>query len=383
MIRGAHSPMRIGFDVAQTCGVRAGCAWYADSLIQAMATVAPEHQYTLYHRFGSWLDTDPNQGTLIEQSGVSMPYLKSSIEESRALAKQIAREEKELPGNPQIVQSNSFQAPKVGKAKLVVVVYDVSFWVHPEFTTESNRLVCQRGICEALQRADGFLFISQSSMDEFERILPGWLARHHRHAAAIPLASRMQTQVRLEIPGESCWLSVGSLEPRKNYETLLAALEMYWQRSKRRIPLHLAGGDGWRNERLLAKLAGLESAGMVKRLGYVPDEALPGLYAKATALLFPSWYEGFGLPVLEAMQCGCPVLCSDRTSLPEIGGNAVRLIDPSSAGSICEAMLEMESDAGLRRRFVAAGREQAKRFSWETAARDTLDFYRKVLTDTV
>jgi len=371
--------MKIGFDVAQTCGVRAGCAWYADSLIRAMASAAPEHEYHLYHRFGNWNPADVSLGTRIEQSKVSMPYLHLNEADSRSLTKQIASGKKDLPGSPEIVQSNSFQAPPVGKAKLVVVVYDVSFWVHPEFTTENNRIVCQRGLCEALKRADGFLFISESSRQEFERILPGWLACNKKHAVAIPLASRMQSHGS-EIAEGSHWLAVGSLEPRKNYETLLVALELYWQRSTHRFPLHLAGGDGWRNERLLAKLARLESAGMVQRLGYVPDDDLPALYRSATALIFPSWYEGFGLSVLEAMQCGCPVISSDRTSLPEIGGTAVSTIDPQSPDSICNAMLRMESDSGFRRQLICAGREQSARFSWESTARATLDFYRKVLT---
>ena len=375
--------MRIGFDVAQTCGVRTGCPWYADSLIRAMASVAPENEYHLYHRFGSWNPADLNAGTRIEQDGVFMPYLSLSEPESRSLAKQVDEGKRDLPGSPHIVQSNSFQAPRVGRARLVVVVYDVSFWVYPEYTTENNRLACQRGICEALGRADGFLFISQSSRDEFERIFPGWLAQKNKPAAAIPLASRMYPKEQEKSAAESYWLAVGSLEPRKNYETLLAAVEMYWSKSARRAPLYLAGGDGWKNERLLAHLARMESAGMVRRLGYVPDEDLPGLYQSARALVFPSWYEGFGLPVLEAMQCGCPVICSDRTSLPEIAGNAVSMIDPARPESICEAMLRMETDPEFRTRLICAGRQQATRFSWETTALKTLDFYRQVLGKSV
>ena len=379
----SSAPMNIGFDVAQTCGVRAGCACYADALIRAMVAIAPQNQYHLYHRFGGWLSTDPSRGTHIEASCVRQPFARLSEKESRLLWKDLAKGKGELPGAPQIVQSNAFQAPKVGNAKLVVVVYDVSFWVYPEFTTEATRLGCQAGICEALKRADGFLFISQSAMDEFQRILPGWLERNHRHAAAIPLASRVQTDPQSDRAEGNYWLAVGSLEPRKNYETLLDAMELYWQRSTRRLPLHLGGGDGWRNARLLARMAQMGERGMVRRLGYVPDEDLPGLYNAAMSLIFPSWYEGFGLPVLEAMQCGCPVLSSDRTSLPEIGGNAVDYIDPESPQSICNAMLRMETDPCHRAQRVAAGRERATQFSWENTARATLEFYRKVLTEPI
>jgi len=375
------APMKIGFDVAQTCGARAGCGWYADSLIRAMTAVAPEHRYFLYHRFGSWLGTDPATGTRLSGACASMPFAEQAEKEARAVWKALAEGRGTLPGEPDIVQSNSFQAPLVGKAKLVVVVYDVSFWAHPEFTTEGNRLVCQRGVLDALKRADGFLFISQSSLHEFERFLPGWLERNRKPAAAIPLASRIEVGTQgEETTADPYWLAVGSLEPRKNYENLLLALERYWQRSARRIPLHLAGGDGWRNERLLARLAQMERAGMVRRLGYVPDEKLGALYQAARGLVFPSWYEGFGLPVLEAMQCGCPVISSARTSLPEIGGDAVSYVAPEDPESICQAMLRLEGDPAWRRHLVTAGRERALRFSWEETARLTLEFYRKVLT---
>ena len=380
MISDLSGPMKIGFDVAQTCGLRAGCACYADSLIRAMVAVAPEHQYNLYHRFGGWLDTDPSRGTQIDAPCVNRPFAGMSEKTARLLWKDLAKGKGELPGNPQIVQSNAFQAPLVGNAKLVVVVHDVSFWAHPEFTTEGTRLGCQSGVCDALRRADGFIFVSQSSMDEFERFLPGWLERNQKPAIAIPLASRLNAEEGGEKAESSYWLALGSLEPRKNYETLLAAMELYWQRSSRRIPLHMGGGDGWRNERLLSRVAQLGKAGMVRRLGYVPDQELPRLYNAAMALVFPSWYEGFGLPVLEAMQCGCPVISSNRTSLPEIGGSAVSYIEPESPESICNAMLRMETEPDHRSQLVAAGRERASMFSWENTARSTLEFYRKILT---
>lgn len=378
------APMKIGFDVAQTCVERAGCGWYADSLIRAMTAIAPENRYFLYHRFGSWLSVDPSLGTQIQAACADMPFVGQEEKKSRAIWKAAAEGRMELPGEPDIVQSNSFQAPRVGGAKLVVVIHDISFWVNPEFTTEGNRLVCQRGIVDALKRADGFLFVSESSRNEFNRLLPGWLERNQKPSVVTYEASRLE--VKPQTGGNEqneFWLAVGSLEPRKNYENLLLAMELYWQRSTRRNPLHLAGGNGWSNERLLKQLSHMEERGLIRRLGYVPDQDLPGLYESAMALVFPSWYEGFGLPVLEAMQCGCPVISSDRTSLSEIGGDAVSYIDPESPESICDAMLRMESDGESRRDLVEAGRKQARKFSWETTAATTLDFYRKVLSQPV
>lgn len=372
--------LKIGFDVAQTCGSRAGCGWYADALIRAMAASNPQHQYFLYHRFGGLQNTDSTQGTHIEQPNVSMPFLESSAKESKEIWRAVAAGTGELPGEPDIVQSNSFQAPPVGKAKLVMVVHDVSFWVNPEFSTERNRLGCQIGVFEGLKRANGFIFVSHSSHGEFERLLPGWLERSRTPYAVIHEAGRLDVSSHppKKERGEY-WLAVGSLEPRKNYENLLIALELYWERSLHRIPLYLAGGDGWCNETLLSRMGQLENAGMVRRLGYVPDEDLVSLYQSAQALVFPSWYEGFGLPVLEAMQCGCPVISSMRTSMAEIGGDAVIAIDPASPHSIAQGMLRMESEPALRGELIVAGQAQAARFSWEKTSSACLDFYRRIL----
>ncbi len=369
--------MKIGFDVTQTCQERAGCAWYADSLARAMVTVASENQYILYHQFGKLINTDTTSGTYIEHPAVKMPFWRVNADTSRAMWQQVGISEN-LPGNPDIVQSNSFQAIETAGAKLVFVVYDVSFWACPEFTTEVNRLHCQQGVLEALQQADGFLFISESAKNEFETFLPGWLKRNKKPAAAIPLASRLQPR-NGHRQKTDFWLAVGSMEPRKNYGALFSAIDMYWQRSKQPSPVCLVAPSGWKNDDLKRQARELEARGRVRVPGHVDEQSLGSLYEQALALVFPSWYEGFGLPVLEAMQCGCPVVCSDRTSLPEIGGNAVCYIDPENPESICNAMLTLEEDATLRDKYREAGLRRARQFSWCRTAIATLEFYHKVL----
>ncbi len=376
-------PLRIGFDVAQTCQERAGCGWYADSLAHALVAAEPENEYSFYHHFGDWLNENTSRGTQIEGSRVHCPFQGVDVPAAAHLWGQVARGEKPLPGEPQIVHANSFQAPLVGRARLVVTIYDVSFWVHPEFTTDANRLVCQNGVFAALKRADGFLFISESSHREFDHMLPGWLERNGKPWAVTLLGPRTSSapaeMTAPAAPPSDYWLAVGTLEPRKNYETLLDALDLYWARSPHPIPLHIAGGGGWKSDELKGHLARLETQGRVKRLGYVPDADLLRTYAGARALIFPSWHEGFGLPVLEAMGQGAPVICSDRASLPEVGGDAAVYIDPGSAPSICDAMLALEADPARRGQLAQASRRQAARFSWRKTAQATLDFYRRVL----
>jgi glycosyltransferase involved in cell wall biosynthesis len=369
--------MKIGFDVAQTCQERAGCAWYADSLVRAMVAVAPENQYTLYHQFGKIINADTTPGTYIEHPSVSMPFWRVKPDISRTMWQQIGIS-KALPGNPEIVQSNSFQVIETAGAKLVFVVYDVSFWACPEFTTEVNRLSCQRGVLEALRRADGFIFISESAKEEFEKVLPGWLERNDKPAIAIPLASRLQPR-NGQKGDERFWLAVGSMEPRKNYTALFSAIDMYWKRSKQPVLAYIVAPTGWKNEQLKRKANELEARGQIRRLGQLDEESLASLYEEALALLFPSWYEGFGLPVLEAMQCGCPVVCSDRTSLPEIAGDAACYIDPENPESICNAMLALEENAAVRHKYREVGLRRASHFSWHRTAIANLEFYRRVL----
>src|SRR5205085_663756 len=255
----------------------------------------------VYHQFGNWINGETAKGTSIKHPSVRMPFWGMKPDTARQMWRQIGISEP-LPGNPQIVQSNSFQAIETGEAKLVFVVYDVSFWV-----------------------------------------------------------------------------AVGSLEPRKNYGTLFSAIDLYWQCSKQPAPLWLVSSAGWKNDELKQAARNLEAKGRVRVLGCVDEETLSSLYQEALGLIFPSWYEGFGLPVLEAMQCGCPVICSDRTSLPEAGGDAVLYVDPASPESICEAMLTMEEDPARRNAYREAGYRRAKQFSWNRTALATLEFYRQVL----
>ncbi|MBI3885498.1 MAG: glycosyltransferase family 4 protein [Opitutae bacterium] len=373
--------MKIGFDVAQTCSERAGCAWYADSLVRELVVRAPGHQFFLYHQFGDWINSATEQGTHISAPNVTSTFTDITPQE----AARIWRSPAELvikTGAPDIVHANSFRAPRVPGARTVFTVYDVSFWAVPHFATEQNRLACQGGLLQALGTADGFIFISENAHTEFERILPGWIEENNRLWQVTPLAARPSFALPPAPVASGTppyWLAVGSLEPRKNYLALLDALEIYWPLSASPQPLWLAGGDGWNSADVRERITVLSGRGMVRRLGYVPDAKLSELYSSATALIFPSWYEGFGLPVLEAMALGCPILCSDRSSLPEVGGDAVLYIDPARPGTIADAMLRLEKDPALRANCVAANRARAEKFSWQHTADATLEFYDRVL----
>jgi len=371
--------MRIGFDVAQTCVPKAGCGWVADLMARALAEEAPQDEFYLYHHFGTWLNEDTSKGTHLGRANIKEPLRSMSIETASELWTAVSSGQRELPGHPEIVHSNCFQAPKVGSAKLVYTVHDLSFWVYPEFTTEVNRLVCQEGLLDAITRAAGFVFVSESTRNEFEKIFPGLCSRRNIAVAVAPNASRYLNLAnsRTEMPSEG-WLAVGSLEPRKNYSALLDALERYWKRSMSPRRLTIAGGSGWKSEEIQRRIRELERRGLVRYLGYVPEEELRQLYSEALALIFPSHYEGFGLPIVEAMSQGCPVITRRNSSLEEVGGSAA-LYYNDTVEDLVQCLLNLENSTQLYLEHSRLSLAQARKFDWGTTARSVLEFYRSLL----
>jgi glycosyltransferase involved in cell wall biosynthesis len=174
-------------------------------------------------------------------------------------------------------------------------------------------------------------------------------------------------------------LYVGTIEPRKNLMRLLRAFNLVRQQGFDSHVLALVGSRGWKNADVLATAEQLGLDGAVRVLGHVHTQDLVGLYNLADVLAFPSLYEGFGLPVIEAMACGTPVVASPNGSLGEIAGTAAEFVDPTQVESIAQGLRTVLSDADRRAHLRAAGFEQAARFSWETTARQTRQVYEAVL----
>lgn len=374
--------MRIGFDVSQTCVERAGCGWFADSLIRALVAQKTNNAYILYHHFGDWYNHSTAEGTSIDRPNVSSPMAGLSHAEAVAAWNEV-RQGAPLPGRPDIVHANNFNAPRIRGARMVYTVYDVSFWLYPEFATEENRLMCQKGVLDAIRHADAFVFISENTRKDFLDMIPTASEALAKPMRVIPLGSRDWPKpvpgATRDAPESPYWLTIGSLEPRKNYDTLLDAQEIYWKTSPDPLPLWIAGGRGWKSEHTRSRIAKLEQSGIVRYLGYVDDKELPGLYRNAIGFVWPSWYEGFGLPILEAMNSGTPVICSDRGSLPEVGGDAVITINPAEASQIATEMRNLQANHKLQQTLIDRGFHRSKQFHWERSARLMVDLYQDVL----
>jgi glycosyltransferase involved in cell wall biosynthesis len=173
-------------------------------------------------------------------------------------------------------------------------------------------------------------------------------------------------------------LSLCTLEPRKNLVGVLDAYEKLPEKTKRSYILVLAGGKGWLDDELEKRIGELSAKYEVIKTGYVPDEDLPALYSGASVFVFPSFYEGFGMPPLEAMACGTPVITSDNTSLPEVVGNAGIMIKADDTERLAGEMERVLTNNKLAQNLREKGLEQAKKFSWEKSAKELLDVIEEV-----
>lgn len=175
-------------------------------------------------------------------------------------------------------------------------------------------------------------------------------------------------------------LSVGTLEPRKNITALLAAYETLPYRVQNNWPLVVVGMRGWKDHTIAKRIDALVRKGVVRFLGYIPDDMLPRIYAGAKLFVFPSLYEGFGLPLLEAMACGVPTLASNRASLPEIGGNAPEYINPEDTEAMADVIQLLLNDTIKYNTHTELGLDRARQFTWQKCAENTYGVYRKILS---
>jgi alpha-1,3-rhamnosyl/mannosyltransferase len=272
-----------------------------------------------------------------------------------------------------LLASNSYLMT-VASIPTVPVVFDL-FGFDRRHGLPASALAERATLPLAVARAAGFICISEATRAELEERFP----RTHGRTAAIPLgapraffeARAAGVADRYGIDGPFV-LAVGTLEPRKNLARLVRAFASLPESVRDGATLALAGGRGWSGEELDALTLG--HADVVRVLGFVPEDDLPALYAEATLFAYPSLEEGFGLPVVEAMAAGTPVLTSHRSALREVAEGAALLVDPTDTSAIAEALGRLLSESELRDDLAKRGRERAAGFTWDRTARDTLEF---------
>jgi glycosyltransferase involved in cell wall biosynthesis len=266
----------------------------------------------------------------------------------------------------------------------VLTIHDAIPYVCPQTSTRLDWLIYHAWLPLAVRAADAVITDSGRSREDIVTYLPVSPGR----VVVVPLAADrrfrpMETaDVEPVLRGygveQPYILYVGSLESRKNLPRLLQAYARLRQWSAR-WTLVIVGARKWKSSPIFDTVEQLRLGPYVHFTGYVADTHLPALYAGAELFVFPSTYEGFGLPVLEAMACGTPVVCSNTSSLPEVVGDAALTVDPTDVEGLAEAMRRVLADAGLRQDLRARGLARAQQFTWERTARETLAVYRQVL----
>jgi alpha-1,3-rhamnosyl/mannosyltransferase len=274
-----------------------------------------------------------------------------------------------------LLSTNSYLTAWFCLRPTAVVVYDLVPFVEAGHAQARAARIERATIRPALRRAAALACISAATRDDLVRRFPHAAGK----ATVIPLAADRAFAEPVARPGHPLLerpyvLAVGTLEPRKNLERLVAAWSLLPAELRARHDLALVGPRGWEDD---AILRAAHAAG-AKLLGHVSDAELRALYAGAAAFAYPSLYEGFGLPVLEAMAAGAPVVTSSVSSLPEVAGDAALLVDPRDPRAIADALARVLADPALAAWLRAAGRARAAAFSWQRTARETLTLLRGI-----
>ncbi len=265
--------------------------------------------------------------------------------------------------------------PLFYQGKLCVTAHDFVIYRHPEWFPAGQWFAKKIVVPQALQRAKKIIAVSHSTAREMRRLF----AVSAGKIAVIYEAGLEGYKGRALGEEGRDILFVGILEPRKNLVRLLKAFAWYCQRFPQAPEnLKIVGGEGWIFESIYATVEKLKLKERVFFGGYVSEEAKARLFRRAKLFVYPSLHEGFGLPVLEAMSLGAPVLCSKAGALPEIGGNAVFYVDPHSVSSIYEGLVRVLRNPGRRASLRKRGLEQARKFSWQKCAQETLGVYREI-----
>lgn len=353
--------MRVAFDVSATRGRKTGIGVYTDSVIKALRQ----------------LDVPPEIVLLDDGAGVDQRTDQRMMREQLTLP-QLAR-----AAQADVLHLTGFAAPLRSTVPVVLTVMDLIGVLFAKNFPLASRLYWSRYLPFTLRATTHIITLSQHTKRDLVRLTrippyqisvipPGldarfkWIEQEAEAEAA---------RARLQLP-EKFFLFVSTLEPRKGIDTLLTAYGLV----AHQVPEHLiiVGKRGWYYQTLFAQVARMGLRARVHFADYVADADLGALYSLATAFVFPSRYEGFGLTPLEAMACGAPVIASNVSSLPEVVGSAGILLAPNDAPGFARAMLGVAASEGERFRLRALGLERAQMFSWTRAAQALMQIYQAI-----
>jgi glycosyltransferase involved in cell wall biosynthesis len=378
--------MHVGIDYTAAVHQGGGIGRYTRNLIRALAKCDTDGQYTLFVA-GGWGNGDALGPWPANFRVRSVPL------SDRWMHILWQRLRLPLPihlitGPLDLFHSPDFVLPPTGRTPAILTVHDLSFMRLPQFFVAGFRDYLEGAVLRAVKRATHILADSQCTCRDLMELMavepqrvsvlyPGVEPRFEP-VQDTEILSQVRSRYGLS---QRFILGLSTLQPRKNFEGLIEAFGLLLAARANEpefvdLDLVIGGGKGWMYEGLSSRVERLGLAERIHFIGFVDDDDLPALYSLASAFAFPTWYEGFGLPVLEAMACGTPVIAADNSSLPEVVGDAGLLVDAADPVALSTALIRVLTDRGLEAHLAMAGRRQSRRFTWERAAQQLLDLYR-------
>lgn len=353
--------MRIAIDTQTILGQKSGFGFYVKNLVDSLKKVDPENEYVL---IAPETEKDFSTPQRLIWDQFQFPKI--------ARQKQV-----------DILHQPCFSAPMFYRSKIVVTCHDIISVKFPQNLPLASRLFYSKWMTFSYKAADAVITDAEHTKNDIIE----YLKMKPEKIFVIPLAVSsdfqpvmgdqvQRTAEKYGIKGKY-FIHVGTLEPRKNLEFLVCAFALTVKAGIEEN-LVITGKKGWYFEGLFALVKKMKLEDRVIFSGYGADEDMPALYSGATAMTFPSIYEGFGFPPLEAMACGTPVISSNTSSLPEVVGEAGILLAPENEQMWADKMIEVSRNANLRQRMKADGLNQAKKFSWDETAKKTIEVYKKV-----
>src|SRR5260221_6588089 len=374
--------MRVGLDGYPLAEPRTGVGHYTLELARALARISPSDEFEL-------VSPAPFTTEVLDEiERTQLPNLRTSNPKSSSI-----RGHWWSVGLPMyarrarfdLFHGTNFDVPLWKKRRSVVTIHDLSALLHPE--KHRSRLVRRARLRLPLvvRVADMIITPTESVKREVcqrfnvksEKVSAIHLAARQSFQP-MPFAQTAEIRKRLGIEDEFL-LFVGTLEPRKNLLTLLKAFEQIVAQSSLHPQLVIAGGEGWLMNEVSAYLKKASISGRLRVTGYLDDDDLRALYSSCRVFIYPSVYEGFGLPPLEAMACGAPGIAGRIPSSEERLAGTGRVVDPLDVDALAKSIIELLDDKKQRQKLKAAGREQAERYSWEKTARRTLSVYENLV----
>jgi glycosyltransferase involved in cell wall biosynthesis len=357
--------MKIAFDGTVLHGRKSGVGYYCEELLKAMVAMNHEDRFFVFSHKTLDLSLPASNGNVTVANASTFPvrafYLHALLP---SVLDQI---------QPDLCHYTNFLAPIFQTQPYVVTIHDMGLEVMSGAHPLMKRLYTRRLIPRVARQAR--LVITNSEYSKWEIVRHLGISEDRIRVTPLAASQEFRPAPRTQ-ESNPYFLYVGNLEPRKNLDRLIEAFARVPQKDHELLIV----GDRWyRGGEAEKKVRSLGLAGRVRFLGYVPRAELPALYSGATAFVYPSLLEGFGLPVVEAMACGAPVITSNNSALKEIAGDAALLVDPRNVQEMTEALSNVAGDKTLREKVSSAGLQRAARFSWENTARLTLDAYQEAV----